>query len=324
MTKKVALITGINGQTGSYMAELLLHKGYEVHGVLRRSSYPNTQRIDSIFDPESRKYLHYGDLSEGIDHLLIDIKPDEVYNFAAMSHVRISFDIPVYTLDINAVGVCRILEGIRKICPHTKYYQASSSEIFGSTPPPQNEDSKFHPVSPYGIAKQAGFFLTKCYRNGYNIFACNGILMNHESPRRGVNFVTRKITRLACMIKLNMIKEITLGNLDAKRDWGFAGDYVKAIYLIMQHDKPDDFVVSTGEAHTVREFAEEVFKYLRLDLYKYLKTDDICKRPLEVNALLGDSTKIRETLGWKPKIGFKELIAMMVESDLMLVAEGKV
>ena len=661
---KRALITGITGQDGSYLSELLLSKGYEVHGVIRRSSTSNTERIDHIFDPESKQYIHYGDLNEGIDNLLIDIKPDEIYNLAAMSHVRISFDIPVYTLDVNATGVCRILEGIRKICPTAKYYQASSSEMFGVTPPPQNEETKFHPVSPYGVAKLAAYWLTRCYRDGYGLFASNGILFNHEcitedtpiilkrnglieiipagddivphptnyknekqrttltdnrdwfiwdnnkwskitcmtanykkediyqinsrgavfqttkdhkifiendgvkeietqkikvkdklklseklpdvpnkvevskdlakflgilvaegnisgsnyqvrfsntdisfvneviqlwhkltggsynlrkykntfknskeiyqvdltcilvsyrkylfdlvytkkkykkvpyiilnsnkeiqfeflkgyyqgdglkkentacdyefinistnssalalglywicknvldqrmilftyekdnkiyyrinlnspyrtntgkhlkkelnevnkiykkpyqgwvfdfatesgtfsagvglgwmhnSPRRGINFVTRKITRLACKIKLGLLNKIELGNLEAKRDWGHSKDYMRAIHMILQHDKPDDFVVSTGEAYSVREFAEEVFNQLGLDFYKYLVNNDSYKRPVEVPYLLGDSTKIRTVLGWKPEVTFKQLVKGMIDNDM--------
>ncbi len=314
--RKKALLLGINGQDSSYLAEILLEKGYEVHGTIRRSSYPNTQRIDSLFDPEDKRFIHYADLSEGIDNLLISLMPDEIYGLAAMSHVRISFDIPVYTLDINATGVCRILEGIRKICPKAKYYQASSSEMFGLTPPPQNEETSFRPASPYGVSKVAAYWLTRIYREGYGLFACNGILHNHESPRRGVNFVTRKITRIASMIKLGLKQDIHLGNLEAKRDWGFSKDYMEAIWMIMQHDHPDDFVVSTGEAHTVREFAEEVFKYLDLDFYKYLVNDDQYKRPVEVPYLLGDSTKIRKELGWEPKTSFKELVKMMVDNDM--------
>jgi len=313
---KKALITGVTGQDGSYLSELLLSKGYEVHGVMRRSSTSNTERIDHIFDPESKQYIHYGDLAEGIDNLLLDIKPDEIYNIAAMSHVRISFDIPVYTLDINATGVCRILEGIRKICPAAKYYQASSSEMFGVTPPPQNEETKFHPVSPYGVAKLAAYWLTRCYRDGYGLFASNGILFNHESERRGINFVTRKITRLACRIKLGLLDKIELGNLEAKRDWGHSRDYMRAIHMILQHDRPEDFVVSTGEAYSVREFAEEVFKQLGLDFYKYLVNNDSYKRPVEVPYLLGDSTKIRTVLGWKPEVTFQELVKGMIDNDM--------
>ena len=322
MAKK-ALITGITGQDGSYLSELLLSKGYEVHGVIRRSSLPNTGRIDSIFDPESKQFIHYGDLHEGIDHLLYDIKPDEIYNLAAMSHVRISFDVPVYTLDVNATGVCRILEGIRKICPKAKYYQASSSEMFGVTPPPQSELTDFHPVSPYGVAKLAAYWLTRCYRDGYKMFASNGILFNHESPRRGVNFVTRKITRLACRIKLRLQDKIELGNLEAKRDWGHSKDYMKAIYMILQHDKPDDFVVSTGEAYSVREFAEVVFKYLGLDFYDHLVSNDSYKRPVEVPYLLGDSTKIKTILGWKPEVTFPQLVKEMVDNDMKEILNEK-
>lgn len=317
MTKKIALILGATGQDGSYLSELLQSKNYEVHGLIRRSSLPNTDRIDHIFDPEARGYLHYGDLAEGIDNLLYDLKPDEVYNLAAMSHVRISFDVPVYSMDINATGVCRILEGIRKICPQAKYYQASSSEMFGVTPPPQNENTLFHPVSPYGCAKLAAYWLTRCYRDGYNMFASNGILFNHESPRRGVNFVTRKITRIACKIALGIVDKIELGNLEAKRDWGHSKDYMRAIHMILQHESPDDFVVSTGEAHSVREFAEEVFRQLGLDFYKYLISNDSYKRPVEVPYLLGDATKIKNVLGWTPQVSFQELVKEMIESDMM-------
>jgi GDPmannose 4,6-dehydratase len=315
MTKK-ALVLGITGQDGSYLSELLLSKGYEVHGVIRRSSLPNTGRIDDFFDPESKQFIHYGDLSEGIDHLLIDIQPDEIYNLAAMSHVRISFDVPVYTLDVNSTGVCRILEGIRKICPNAKYYQASSSEMFGVTPPPQNEETIFHPVSPYGCAKLSAYWLTRCYRDGYNMFASNGILFNHESPRRGVNFVTRKITRLACRIKLGLQEKIELGNLEAIRDWGHSKDYMRAIHMILQHTEPDDFVVSTGEAHSVREFAEKVFNSLGLDFYKHLVSNDSYKRPVEVPYLLGDPSKIQKVLGWKPEVSFEELVNDMVSHDM--------
>jgi len=324
MSKKIALITGINGQDGSYLSELLLSEGYIVHGIIRRSSFPNTQRIDHIFDPDSKAFIHYGDLSEGIDHILYDLQPDEIYNLAAMSHVRISFDIPVYTGEINALGVTRILEGIKNICPKTKYYQASSSEMFGTTPPPQNEETKFNPVSPYGIAKLYAYYMTKCYRTGYGLFASNGILFNHESERRGINFVTRKITIGACRIKLGLINGIPLGNLDAKRDWGHSKDYMRAIHMILQHDKPDDFVVSTGEAHTVREFLDEVFNYLELDVNKHTYIVDSYKRPVEVPYLCGDSTKIRKILGWKPTISFKDLVKNMVDSDMQLVKEGKI
>lgn len=316
MAKK-ALITGITGQDGSYLAELLLSKGYEVHGIIRRASLINTKRIDHLIDAEDKRYLHYGDLADGIDTLLYEIQPDEIYNIGSMSHVRISFDIPVYTGDITGLGVVRILEGIRKmgLVKKTKFYQASSSEMFGITPPPQKEDTPFQPVSPYGCAKLYGYWITKSYRSGYGMFASNGILFNHESPRRGENFVTRKITRAAVRIKLGMLDKITLGNLDAVRDWGFAGDYVDAIWRILQHEVPEDFVISTGETHTVREFLEEVFSYLGLDPWKYVVTNDTFKRPNEVPALCGDSSKARKLLGWEPKYNFKSLVKLMVDED---------
>jgi GDPmannose 4,6-dehydratase len=314
---KKALLTGITGQDGSYLSELLLSKGYEVHGVVRRASTINTKRINHIFDPESRKYIHYGDLAEGIDHLLYEIQPDEVYNIGAMSHVKVSFDVPIYTGEINAIGVIKILESIRRLnLKHTRFYQASSSEMFGITPPPQNENSCFQPVSPYGIAKLYGYWITKAYRTGYGMFASNGILFNHESERRGETFVTRKITKAACKIKLGLQDKLELGNLDAKRDWGHSQDYMRAIWMILQHDKPDDFVVSTGETHTVREFVEKVFSYLDMDWNKYVIINDALKRPIEVPALLGDSTKIRTVLGWKPEISFDELIKRMIDNDM--------
>jgi len=315
---KKALITGITGQDGSYLAELLLSKGYEVHGIIRRASLPNTSRIDSLFPPESKGCIHYGQLEEGIDKLLYELQPDEVYNLASMSQVRISFDIPEYTMDINAIGPLRILEGIRKIglSKKTKFYQASSSEMFGLTPPRQNENSRFNPVSPYGCAKTAAYYLTRTYRFGYGIFACNGILFNHESPRRGLTFVTRKITRAAARIKLGLQDKLPLGNLDAMRDWGFSGDYVRAMWMIMQHDKPDDFVVSTEEQHTVKEFLHKVFEILDLDVDKYVEIDNSYTRPVEVPSLLGDSTKIRKTLGWKPEVDFNTMVRMMIKNDL--------
>lgn len=320
---KVALITGITGQDGSYMSELLLSKGYEVHGVIRRTSWPNTGRIDDKFDPESKQFIHYGDLADGIDDLLYSLQPDEIYNLAAMSHVKISFDIPIYTADINSVGVCRILEGIRKLglTKKTRFYQASSSEMFGITPPPQSETSPFNPVSPYGCAKLYSYHITKSYRTGYGMFAANGILFNHESERRGVNFVTRKITQAACRIKLGLQSTMRLGNLDAKRDWGHSKDYMRAIHMIMQHDVPDDWVVSTGETHTVREFLDEVFNYLEIPIEKHVIIDDSYRRPNEVPALLGDSTKIQTVLGWKPEVTFKQLVKLMVDSDLKETAK---
>lgn len=320
MGKKVALITGITGQDGSYLAEILLDKGYEVHGVMRRTSTATTERIDHIFDPESYQYLHYGDLEDGIDDLLYQLQPDEVYNLGSMSHVRISFDIPVYTAKVTGVAVLRILEGIRKLGlqKKTKFYQASSSEMYGTTPAPQNETSIFNPVSPYGCAKLFGYHITKTYREGYGIFAANGILFNHESPRRGVNFVTRKITRAAARIKLGVQDSIKLGNLDALRDWGYSKDYMEAVHLILQQEKPDDWVVSTGEYHSVREFLFEVFNYLQLDIDRHVIIEDRYRRPNEVPALLGDSTKIRTKLGWEPKVKFKDLVKIMVDADLEL------
>jgi len=306
----------MNGQDGSYLSELLLEKGYEVHGVIRRASTINTERIDHIFQPESKRFLHYGDLQEGVEHLLYDIQPDEVYNLAAMSHVRISFDVPIYTGLVNAIGVIRILEAIRKTKLKCKYYQASSSEMYGTTLPPQNEKSPFNPVSPYGCAKLYAYHMTKAYRKGYGMFACNGILFNHESERRGFQFVTRKITRAAVRIRFGMQDILKLGNLDALRDWGHSKDYMRAVWMIMQHDKPDDFVVSTGEHHSVKEFLIKVFDYLNLDYRRHVVIDDIYKRPNEVPALLGDSTKIRNTLKWKPEITFDELIKRMIENDI--------
>jgi GDPmannose 4,6-dehydratase len=315
-----ALILGITGQDGSYLSELLREKGYEVHGVIRRTSLPNTGRIDHIFDPESKKFIHYGDLEEGLDGLIHKIQPDEVYNLAAMSHVKISFDIPVYTGMVNAIGVTKLLEAVRQIKPDTKVYQASSSEMFGSTPPPQNEETKMNPVSPYGVAKLYAYHMVRSYRTGYGLFACNGILFNHESERRGVNFVTRKITLGAARIRCGLQDKLYLGNLDALRDWGHSKDYMRAIHLIMQQPKPDDYVVATGEYHTVREFLDRVFDYMGLSIKKHLVTDDVYRRPNEVPALLGDATKIR-SLGWKPEITFDELVKRMCDADIKLVTQ---
>lgn len=317
MSKKVALITGITGQDGSYLAELLLSKGYEVHGVIRRASSVNTSRIDHLFDPAGKQYLHYGDLSEGIDHLLYELQPDEFYNLGAMSHVKISFDIPIYAGDIVGLGAARILEGIRKmgLIKKTKFYQASSSEMFGITSPPQSENSPFNPVSPYGCAKLYAYNMTRAYRTAYGMFAANGILFNHESERRGVNFVTRKITRGAARIKLGLQDKLVLGNLDAKRDWGHSRDYMEAIHMIMQHDRPDDWVVATGEHYTVKEFVQAVFNYFGLDWERYVIQDDVYFRPNEVPALLGDANKIKKVLKWEPKVTFKELVKLMCDSD---------
>ena len=321
MAKK-ALILGLNGQDGSYLSELLLSKGYEVHGVIRRSSVINTERIDHIFKPEDKRYIHYGDLQEGIEHLLYDIKPDEVYNLAAMSHVRVSFEVPIYTGLVNGVGVTRLLEAIRKLRMKCKFYQASSSEMYGTTKPPQDENTIFNPVSPYGCAKLYAYHITRAYRTGYGMFACNGILFNHESERRGERFVTRKIVKGAVRIRLGLQDNLYLGNLSALRDWGHSKDYMRAIWMIMQHDKPDDWVVSTGEYHSVKEFVIKVFDYLNLDWKRHVITDKGWERPNEVPALLGNSKKIRKELGWKPEISFDELVKGMIENDIKVERNG--
>jgi GDPmannose 4,6-dehydratase len=312
----VSLITGINGQDGSFLAELLVEKGHEVHGILRRASTINTWRIEHL-ENQGAITGWFGDLTDtnSIIRLLMKIKPDEIYNIGSQSHVRVSFDIPEYTAQVTGLAPIRILESMRSLgMEKTKYYQASSSEMFGISPAPQNENTPFQPQSPYGIAKLYGFWTTKSYRTGYKMFACNGILFNHESERRGETFVTKKIVRAAVKIKLGKQKQLKLGNLEARRDWGHARDYCEAIYLIMHHTVPDDFVVATGENHTVREFAEEVFKHLKLNFYDYMVYDDVYTRPNEVPELLGDSTKIRNVLGWKPKVGFHELIDIMIKS----------
>jgi GDPmannose 4,6-dehydratase len=319
---KKALITGITGQDGSYLAEFLLGKGYEVHGLIRRSSTFNTERIDHLYkdfhDPDARLFLHYGDLSVSghLTDLLYSLKPDEIYNLGAQSHVRVSFDMPEYTGDITGLGTLRLLEAVRKTGIKTKFYQASSSEMFGSAPPPQNESTPFQPMSPYAAAKVYAYHVCRNYREAYGIFACNGILFNHESPRRGETFVTKKITRAAARIKLGLQDRLYLGNLEAKRDWGFAGDYVEAMWLMLQQDRPDDFVVATGETHSVREFAQKVFQLLDLDYEKYIEIDPRYYRPCEVDILLGDAAKAGNLLGWKPRVSFDQLIKMMVESDM--------
>jgi len=324
-----ALITGITGQDGSYLAELLLSKGYEVHGLIRRSSTFNTDRIDHLYkdfhDPEARMYLHYGDLSVSshLMNLLYDVQPDEVYHLGAQSHVRVSFDIPEYTGDITGLGTLRILEAIRKTGIQARFYQASSSEMFGAASPPQNEMTTFEPQSPYAAAKVYSYYVVKNYRKAYNIFAGNGILFNHESPRRGETFVTRKITHAATRIKLGLQDKLYLGNLEAKRDWGFAGDYVEAMWLMLQQDEPDDYVIATGETHSVREFAEKVFQKLELDYEEYVEIDQRYFRPTEVDVLLGDSTKARKKLGWAPKVTFEQLIDMMIEADLQLAKKER-
>ena len=322
---KRALITGVVGQDGSYLAEFLLAKGYTVRGITRRASYPHTQRIDHLIkqhderDADSAFRVTYGDLtdSSSLINVLEDFQPDEVYNLAAQSHVGISYETGESTLDINALGPFRLLGAIRRVAgDHIRYYQASSSEMFGASPPPQNELTPFLPQSPYGVSKVAAFFLTRMHRVAYGMFAANGILFNHESPRRGLNFVTRKITLAISQILVGETDRIYLGNLDAKRDWGFSGDYVRAMWAILQHSEPDDFVISTGETYTVRDFLAETFGLLDLDWTDFVEISDRFKRPAEVPALLGDSTKARAILGWKPEVKFKQLCEMMLESDL--------
>jgi len=318
---KVALITGITGQTGSYLAELLLEKGYTVHGIIRRCSTFNTDRLDHLYkdphDPDAKLFFHYGDMSDSdsINNTLGKVQPDEVYNLAAQSHVRVSFDIPEYTVDVVANGVFRLLEAIRRLGKTVKYYQASSSEMFGSSPPPQNENTRFNPRSPYAIAKVAGYQATVLYREAYGLFACNGILFNHESQRRGETFVTRKITKAVAQIAMGRRDKLFLGNLDAKRDWGFAGDYVKAMWMMLQHDTPDDYTIATGKTHSVRDFVEEAFSIVGLDSSKYVHFDPRYLRPAEVDALCGDATKAKEVLGWSPEHDFTDLVRMMVEAD---------
>ena len=324
-----ALITGITGQDGSYLAEFLLSKGYEVHGLIRRASTFNTDRIDHLYkdfhDPSARVFLHYGDLSVSgqLTDLLHAVRPDEVYNLGAQSHVRVSFDMPEYTGDITGLGTLRLLEAIRKSGIKTRFYQASSSEMFGAAPPPQNEGTPFQPQSPYGAAKVYAYYMVKNYRNAYKLFSCNGILFNHESPRRGETFVTRKITRAATRIKLGLQQKLYLGNMEAKRDWGFAGDYVEAMYLMLQHEQPDDYVIATGETYSVREFVERVFQKLDMDYRDYLEIDSKYFRPTEVDVLLGDSTKARKVLHWQPKVSFDQLVDMMVETDMELAEKER-
>jgi GDPmannose 4,6-dehydratase len=319
---KSALITGITGQDGSYLAELLLAKGYTVHGMVRRSSSFNTERIDHLYrdrhEPTTRLFLHYGDLVDGIGlrEILTRVKPQEVYNLGAQSHVRVSFDQPVYTVAADALGTMNLLEAIRDTGLPVRFYQASSSEMYGKVvETPQSEKTPFYPRSPYACAKVYSFWQTVNYRESYNMFAANGILFNHESPRRGETFVTRKITRAATRIKEGLQQKLYLGNLDAKRDWGFAGDYVEAMWLMMQQDQPDDFVIATGETRSVREFLDEVFGHLQLDWHKHVEVDPRYFRPAEVELLLGDATKAKRLLGWKPKITFKALAKMMTDAD---------
>jgi len=332
--KKKALITGITGQDGSYLAEFLLFKGYEVHGIIRRSSTFNTGRIDYLYQdphlPGARLFLHYGDLSDSsqLTNIIYNIKPEEIYHLAAQSHVRVSFDLPEYTGDITGLGTTRLLEAIRRSGIKTKFYQASSSEMFGDAPAPQNEKTHFRPRSPYAASKIYSYWMVRNFREGYNLFASNGILFNHESPRRGETFVTRKITRGLANIVAKKEKKIFLGNTNAKRDWGYAPEYVEAMWLMLQQDKPDDYVIGTGETHSVAEFIEEAFNYVNLDWRKYIEIDKRYFRPLEVENLQADYSKAKMQLNWSPRVSFKELIKIMVDYDLDFVGvsspgEGK-
>ncbi|HEY5884806.1 MAG TPA: GDP-mannose 4,6-dehydratase [Pyrinomonadaceae bacterium] len=323
---KIALITGITGQDGSYLAELLLDKGYEVHGIIRRASTFNTGRIEHLYkDPhihDVRLFLHYGDIADSTNliKLLYRIKPDEVYHLAAQSHVRVSFDIPEYTGDVTALSTIRLLEAIRETGVGSKFYQASSSEMFGKVlEVPQRETTPFYPRSPYGAAKVYAYWATVNYRESYNLFACNGILFNHESPRRGETFVTRKITRAVARIKAGQQKKLFLGNLDAKRDWGYAKEYVAAMWLMLQQDQPEDYVIATGETHSVRDFLTEAFSHADLDWQKYVELDEKYLRPAEVDLLVGDASKAREVLGWQPSTTFKQLVRLMVDADMAIV-----
>ncbi len=322
---KRALITGITGQDGSYLAELLLEKGYEVHGIIRRASTFNTSRIDHLYQDQhihgNRLFLHFGDLSDGgrLAKLFYDIKPEEIYNLGAQSHVRVSFDIPEYTGDITGLGTVRLLEAVREagLTGQVRFYQASSSEMFGKVQEvPQTERTPFYPRSPYGCAKVFAFWLTVNYREAYNLHASNGILFNHESPRRGETFVTRKITRAATRIKMGLQESLFLGNMDARRDWGYAPDFVEAMWLMLQQDEPDDYVIATNETHSVREFCEETFGYLDLDWKEYVKSDSRYERPSEVELLIGDPAKAKKQLDWEPRVTFKKLVEIMVDTDL--------
>jgi GDPmannose 4,6-dehydratase len=326
---KKALITGITGQDGSYLADLLVAKGYEVHGIIRRASTFNTARIDHLYqDPHVngvRLFLHYGDLADSVNltKLLYQLQPDEVYNLGAQSHVRVSFDIPEYTADVTGVGTIRILEAIRESGVKPRFYQASSSEMYGKVQEvPQTETTPFWPRSPYGCAKVFGYWATVNYRESYGLFASNGILFNHESPRRGETFVTRKISRAVAAIKLGLQKELYLGNMDAKRDWGYAPEYVEGMWRMLQADEPDDYVLATNETHTVKEFVQEAFGHVGLEWEKYIKYDARYERPAEVELLIGDPAKAKRQLGWEPKVRFKELVQIMVDADLEML-EGK-
>ena len=329
MTKK-ALITGITGQDGSYLSEFLLAKGYEVHGIIRRSSSFNTGRIDHLYrdphEPETKLFLHYGDLSDGtrLREILTQVETDEIYNLGAQSHVRVSFDQPVYTAQVDAVGTVRLLEAIRDTGLEVRFYQASSSEMYGKVIEiPQTEKTPFHPRSPYACAKVYSFWQTLNYRESYDMFCCNGILFNHESPRRGETFVTRKITRAATRIREGLQNKLFLGNLDAKRDWGFAADYVEVMWLMLQQDAPDDYVVATGEMHSVREFLALAFDRVKLPWKQYVESDPRYRRPAEVDVLCGDASKARRLLNWEPRVGFEELVTIMIDADAELARKER-
>lgn len=329
--QKRAFVTGITGQDGAYLTEFLLSKGYFVHGLIRRSSSFNTSRIDHFYndphDPQGKLKLHYGDLSDGssLNQLLNKIEPDEIYNLGAQSHVRVSFDQPVYTVDVDGLGTLRMLEALRSMRRPARFYQASSSEMFGKVAEsPQTEKTPFYPRSPYACSKVYSYWQTVNYREAYGLFTCNGILFNHESPLRGETFVTRKITRAVTRIKMGLQNKLFLGNMDAKRDWGFAKDYVEAMWLMLQQEKPEDFVIATGEMHSVEEFVKEAFSLLDLDWKKYVEIDPRYFRPTEVDTLLGDSSKAKKILNWQPKIKFKQLVHMMIESDLRIALKEKV
>lgn len=332
--QKRALISGITGQDGSYLAELLIEKGYEVHGIIRRASSFNTGRIDHMYqDPhesDARLFLHYGDLTDGtvLRRILEKVRPDEVYNLGAQSHVKVSFEEPEYTVDVDAMGTLRLLEAIRDYQERTahevRFYQASSSEMFGATPPPQNENTPFHPRSPYACAKLYSYWQTINYRESYGLFTCNGILFNHESERRGETFVTRKITRAATRIKLGLQEKLRLGNLSAQRDWGHTADYVRAMWMMLQAKDADDYVVATGESYSVQAFVDRVFDKLKLDPERHVEVDPRYFRPAEVDRLCGDPTKIQQSLGWKPEISFDDMIDRMIASDMELARQEKI
>jgi GDPmannose 4,6-dehydratase len=326
---KRALITGITGQDGSYLAELLLSKGYEVHGIKRRSSSFNTGRLDGMYadwhQKTARMFLHFADLSDSssLIRLLSEIRPDEVYNLAAQSHVRVSFDIPEYTCDVTAMGALRLLEIIRLLGLKPRFYQASSSEMFGSAPPPQSEITCFHPRSPYACAKLFAHSVTVNYREAYGIFACSGILFNHESPRRGETFVTRKIAQAAARIKMGLQEKLYLGNLEARRDWGYAPEYVKAMWLMLQQEKPDDFVIGTGKSHSVKDFLDMTFACVDLDWHNYVEIDPLYYRPSEVGSLVAETSRARKQLHWHHRVEFPELVTVMVQAELDAIANGK-